>query len=372
MVHSGQQVAGQDHTSMFMPTPALNSFRFIMAIRTHRDMVTYQVDWKGAYLNAMIDHEVYVQQPVGMEVPGKENLVCRLNKAVYGACQSGRLWNLMLDDFLTSRCGLERCPFEPCLYRREEGGKLLLMQVHTDDGAILVDRGFEWAVDELLQWIEERFEIKRLGELRIYLALRVEMTSTRTTIDQESYCQSIIEELHESEDVYRTPWGTDMDESFDEVKDVTEEDREYLKGRDYWRLVGKLQYLVNTRPDIAYAVGKLGRFASKPRRVHWDAGQRVLGYLRGTKGLRMTYMRRGQGAGSAGDGLVPECFADADFRGDRETQRSTTGIVITLCGGVVVASSKRQTTVADSTTAAETIVLHSLVKEGMWVQNMLT
>ena len=71
----------------------------------------------------------------------------------------------MLDEFLTTCSKLERCPFEPCLYRREEGGKLLLLQVHTDDAAILTDRGFEWAIDELIQWIEERFEIKQLGEL---------------------------------------------------------------------------------------------------------------------------------------------------------------------------------------------------------------
>ena len=98
----------------------------------------------------MIDHNVYVRQPVGMEVPGKEMLVCKLNKAVYGTCQAGHLWNIMLDEFLTEKCNLERCPFEPCLYRRAEGSKLMLMQVHTDDGAILVDPGFEQAADELM------------------------------------------------------------------------------------------------------------------------------------------------------------------------------------------------------------------------------
>ena len=155
------------------------------------------------------------------------------------------------------------------------------------------------------------------------------------------------------------------------VKVVTEDDEQYLRKRNYWRLVGKLQYLVNTRPDIAYAVGKLARFASKPRKIHWEAAQQLLGYLRGSQDMRITYVRRDNGIGIKPERLEPECYADADFGGDKETRRSTTGIMIKLSGGVVVASSKRQTTVADSTTAAETIALHSLVKEALWVRNML-
>ena len=173
-----------------------------MAIRTQHRMKTRQIDWKGAYLNAIIDHDVYVRQPVGMVVPGKEVMVCKLNKAVYGTCQAGHLWNNMLDEFLTVSCNLERCPFEPCLYRRIEGSKLMLVQVHTDDGAILVDPDFERAADELMERIEERFEIKRLGELRIYLGIRVETSDGGTTIDQESYCRSIVDKFHESREVY--------------------------------------------------------------------------------------------------------------------------------------------------------------------------
>ena len=180
-------------------------------------MTTWQIDWKGAYLNAMIDYDVYVRQPVGMEVPRKEMLVCKLNKAVYGTCQVGHLWNNMLDEFLTEKCKLEHCPFEPCLYRKVEGSKLMLIQVHMDDGAILVDSNFEQAVDELMECIEERFEIKRLRELQMYLGIRVEMSKNGTSIDQESYCQMIVEEFHESQDVYRTPWDPKIDETFDEV-----------------------------------------------------------------------------------------------------------------------------------------------------------
>ena len=87
VVHGGQQVAGQDYTSKFTLMPALNLFKFIMAIRTQCRMKTRQINWKGAYLNAFINHNVYVRQPVGMEVPRKEMLVCKLNKPVYRMCK---------------------------------------------------------------------------------------------------------------------------------------------------------------------------------------------------------------------------------------------------------------------------------------------
>jgi hypothetical protein len=146
-----------------------------------------------------------------------------------------------------------------------------------------------------------------------------------------------------------------------------------MSNRDYWGLVGKLQYLVNTRPDIAYSVSKLARKCSSPRVVHWKAAQRVLGYLRGTLDFKLVFRKDGslQPNISVTDPLSIGCYSDADFAGDKETRRSTSGLAITLCGATVLASSKRQPTVADSTVAAETIALYSLVKEAVWLRNFL-
>lgn len=165
----------------------------------------------------------------------------------------------------------------------------------------------------------------------------------------------------------RVPWDTKRDAEFDRDLAPTAEDIDFMQSRDYWGLVGKLQYLVNTRPDIAYSVSKLGRFASKPRKVHWIAAQQLLQYLNNTVANGITYT-------ASGNKLhLPQidCCSDADFARDVETRKSTTGVSITLCGGSVVAISRRQSVVADSTTAAEAIALHTLTKEAMWIRNML-
>ncbi len=74
----------------------------------------------------------------------------------------------------------------------------------------------------------------------------------------------------------------------------------------YQALVGTLMYLmVGTRPDIAYAIGVLSQFMHNPGRVHWEAGKRVLRYLKGTKSMRFTYM-------ASSDGTKVVGYSDSD------------------------------------------------------------
>jgi hypothetical protein len=112
----------------------------------------------------------------------------------------------------------------------------------------------------------------------------------------------------------------------------------------------------------------LARKCQKPRIIHWKAAQRLLSYLRNTIDIKLVF-RKQQEAGE--NPLNVECSSDADFAGDRETRRSTSGNVITVCGAAIHASSKRQPTVADSTVAAEIISLYSQVKTSVWLRNLL-
>ncbi|KAJ3130859.1 hypothetical protein HK101_004919, partial [Irineochytrium annulatum] len=71
------------------------------------------------------------------------------------------------------------------------------MQIHTDDGAICYDPEMEAEVDAMLQKIRARFEIKAMGELRQYLGIWLSMSVDSTKLDQEVYCQSILDEFQE-------------------------------------------------------------------------------------------------------------------------------------------------------------------------------
>jgi hypothetical protein len=90
----------------------------------------------------------------------------------------------------------------------------------------------------------------------------------------------------------------------------------------YRQLIGSLMYLVNTRPDICYAVSVLSQFMSQPRQTHWIAAKHVLRYLRGTVGYGLRY--------ASGVDMRLQGYADADWAGSAVDRKSTSGCCFTL------------------------------------------
>lgn len=132
----------------------------------------------------------------------------------------------------------------------------------------------------------------------------------------------------------------------------------------YSQLVGSLMYLsVCTRPDIAQAVGALARYMATPTVANWQAAKGVLRYVSGTANYGITF---------GGDKIDLEAYCDADYAGDIDTRRSTTGYVFILSGGAISWSSRLQPTVAVSTTEAEYMAASYAIKEALWLKTLLS
>ena len=131
----------------------------------------------------------------------------------------------------------------------------------------------------------------------------------------------------------------------------------------YRSAVGCLMYLmVGTRPDLAAAVGVLSQFAADPCPTHWQALKRVFRYIQGTKtyGIEFTV-----------DGDALQGYSDADWAGDTESRRSTSGYAFMMNGGCISWRSKKQRTVALSSTEAEYMALSEATQEAFWLKVFL-
>ena len=128
-------------------------------------------------------------------------------------------------------------------------------------------------------------------------------------------------------------------------------------------MIGSLMYpMIQTRPDICYAVTILSRYNHNPNAKHIAAVKRVIRYLKGTLNYGITY-----GSDSTLTG-----YTDADWAADAETRRSLGAYVFLLYGGAVSWTSKRQQSIALSSCEAEYMAQTQASKEAIWLTRLLS
>ena len=120
------------------------------------------MDVKSAFLNGILEEEVYVQQPQGFEIKGKEKLVCKLKKALYGLKQAPRAWYSRIDEYLTKN-GFMRSKNDSNLYVFYENADLLLIIVYVDDLVITGSRTS--LIEHIKKCLSMEFDMKDLGQL---------------------------------------------------------------------------------------------------------------------------------------------------------------------------------------------------------------
>lgn len=160
------------------------------------------------------------------------------------------------------------------------------------------------------------------------------------------------------------PVGSPMTPNTYLVPGTPEERKEFLDlGVSYRRAVGKLMYLNNaTRPDLSFVVSQLSQHLNNPSIQHWIAFKRVLRFLKGSQSLSLVL---------GGTDLSLNAYADADFAACPITRRSTGGYVTRLGGSTVNWNSKKQDTVATSTTEAEYRSAYEGGQDIIWLNNLI-
>ncbi|XP_055632926.1 uncharacterized protein LOC129773354 [Toxorhynchites rutilus septentrionalis] len=136
-----------------------------------------------------------------------------------------------------------------------------------------------------------------------------------------------------------------------------------MKKITFKEAVGCLTFVAQvTRSDIAFAMNAVSQFSACPGRQHWEAVKKIIRYLKGTSTKKLEYSKQGSTE------LVG--YSDADWGGDTDTRKSTTGYVFTLQGGAISWNVKKQPTVALSSCEAEYMALLRTIQEAMWWNNL--
>ncbi|KAM1014395.1 hypothetical protein ACFX2C_044386 [Malus domestica] len=292
-------------------------------------------------------------QPPGFFDLNHPHLVCKLHKSLYGLKQAPRAWNERFTTFLPT-LGFKSTYSDSSLFVKQVHYEIVILLLYVDD--IIITGSASNAIQDVIHSLTVEFEITDLGDLHYFLGIQISKTNTGLFLSQTKYIQDLLlkTEMNESKscDTPCLPYN----------RLLKDDGQPFGNPTLYRSIVGALQYLTFTRPDIAFSVHQVCQFMQNPMVAHFTAVKRILRYLKGTLHLGINYHR---GA------LNLKAFSDADWAGDPNDQRSTIGFVVFLGSNPVSWSSKKQQTVSRSSTEAEYRALSTTTAELDWIKQLL-
>ncbi|KAJ4708896.1 Retrovirus-related Pol polyprotein from transposon TNT 1-94 [Melia azedarach] len=302
-----------DYNEIFSPVVRHTSIRVLLAIVAHQDLEVKQLDVKTAFLHGELEEEIYMTQPDGFQVPGKEDYVCKLKKSLYGLKQSSS---------------------------KTTNGSLIYLVLYVDDMLIAAENKSD--VQKLKDLLSVEFEMKDLEQI---------------------YSEDFVKIWHVYCKAHRYSCAANA-HLFVAFAPKSVEENKYMSRVPYASAVGSLMYaMVYTRPDLAQSVSVVSRFMGEPGKEYWKAVKRIFRYLKGTFDVGLIY-------GGDTQCLVTG-FSDSDYAGDVDSRRSMTGYVFTLGSSVVSWKATLQPTVTLSTTEAEYMALTEVAKVGIWLKRLV-
>ncbi len=335
------------------------STRILFALAAFYNWFIEHLDAVAAYLNSNIDVLLYVELPNGYREAGK---VALLRKTIYGLKKSARQWNKNLSTKLL-RAGLTRLLYDYSVFIRNPGtDKVVIVVVYVDDFLLFGPDMKE--IESVKWWLAAHYKMKDLGPCSQFLGIKIERDDKLRTISLSQ--KACIDRALATADMDNCKGASSPMMANPNLIKNTEaaEDKQLI--RTYQSHVGTQMWAyVCTRFDLGFSVSTLNRFSSNPAAEHCIAVKRVYRYLHSTKDNKLVY------SGGHQDFPKLKMYTDADWAGDKETRRSTSGYVALLNGSAVSWSSKRQTTVAQSSCEAEYIAASESTKEAVWIGRFL-
>ncbi|KAL0419078.1 UNVERIFIED_CONTAM: Retrovirus-related Pol polyprotein from transposon RE1 [Sesamum radiatum] len=282
------QRPGVDFEETFLPVAMAKSIRIMLAIA------------------------IYMDQPEGFTVVGKEQKICHFQRSIYGLKQASRSWNIRFDEVIRGYDFIKN-NFHPCVYKNVSGSFVVFLALYVDD-ILLIGNDIK-ILGDTKAWLSTQFSMKDLDEASYILGIKIFRDRSQRILGMT-----------------QTP-------------------------------IGSIQYVAQcTRSNIAYALSVTNRYQACAGEAHRTVVKTILKYLRMTKDVFLVY---------GGGELILEGFSDVSFQSDDDDAKSQSRFVFKLNGGVVAWKSSKQDTTANFTMKAEYIAASEAAMEAVWMKNYI-
>jgi hypothetical protein len=237
------------------------------------------------------------------------------------------------------------------LFLLRQGRDILIVQVYMDD--IVFGGSSNSLVARFAEDMSREFEMSMMGELQFFLGLQIKQSKEGTVVHQAKYTKDIVRKFKMKDSkAMTTPMS--MTTALD-----ADEEGEHVDQKEYQSMIRSLLYLTATRPDIQFSLCLCAHFQASPRTSHRQAVKRIFRYVRHTPDFGLWYI--------ASSSLALHGFSDADFAGCRLDRKSTSGTCQFLGSSLASWSSRKESSVAQSTTDAKYVAAASFCSQLLWI-----
>ncbi|GJW25124.1 putative RNA-directed DNA polymerase [Tanacetum coccineum] len=303
-----RQQPGIDFHETFSPVVKSTTIRAVLSLAVTNDWPLRQLDIQNAFLHGNLKEQVYMKQPPGFIDPQRPNHVCLLHKSLYGLKQAPRAWFERLSKALFD-LGFKGSKTDPSLFIYSRGDTLLYILVYVDD--IIVTCNNKGTINNIICQLGSAFALKDLGPLNCFLGIEIVPHVSDILLSQKKYILELLQSVGLSN---CNPVSSLMVTSSSLSLDNSTAFSNPVK---YRQVVGSLQYVTLSRPDIDFTVNKVCQYMHASTENHWSAVKRILRYLH-----RMVEH------GNPGTSL--KAFLDSDWARDSDDRWSTGGFAIYL------------------------------------------
>lgn len=269
------QQYGIDYQDTFSPVVKLATVRLILALNVSKSWHLRQIDVNNAFLHGFLNEDVYMKQPPSFEDKSNPQFMCKLQNSIYGLKQSPRAWFSRLSEKL-HHLGFHSPKADTSLFLFRHGQHIIYMLVYVDD--IVIAGSSKEIVDRLVHNLSLSFSIKDLRRLNYFLGIKFTHNSGGIMLLQRKYASDLIHRVH-MENCKSVSTHMSVSDKLAKYHGRLLSDNDAFK---YRSMVGGLQYLTLTRPDISFTVIKVCQYLSKPTDMHWEAVKCIIRYIKGT------------------------------------------------------------------------------------------